>query len=198
MSSPTIYFVTDIEADGPSPYENSMLSFASVVVAETGEHLGMFEAVLQPRPDRVSDPGTMLWWQGQPEAWKAATNDPQPPSEIMPRYADWVESFSGRRIFAARPLLFDGLWMDAYLHDFAGTRALMVPRHTRPIFAGQGLCLVSYMAAVTGRRAVGEAADPVPRDWLGEHPQTHRASDDALGYASLLTRLLDMAAGKAT
>ena len=109
---------------------------------------------------------------------------------MMPRYASWVEGFVGRRIFAARPLLFDGIWMDCYLHDFAGTRALSVPRHPRQIFAGQGLCIVSFLSAMQGQTAVGEAADSLPPEWLGHHPHTHRAIDDARGYASLLARLL--------
>jgi hypothetical protein len=65
-----------------------------------------------------------------------------------------------------------------------------VPRHLRLIFEGQGLCIVSFMSAVFGRTAVGEAGDAIPADWLGHHPHTHRAIDDARGYASLLARLL--------
>ena len=197
MTLPTLYFVTDIEADGQSPYQNSMLSFATVVLSEVGEVMGEFEAVVKPRPDRRPDPGTSDWWLTQPEAWAAATADPQDPAEVMPRFAAWVEEFAGRRIFAARPLLFDGLWMDCYLDAFAGTRALYVMRHPRPIFMGQGLCIVSYQSAMLGQTAVGEAANPVPLDWLGDHPHTHRALDDARGYASLLARLLKMAAGQA-
>ena len=194
MTRETLYFVTDIEADGPSPYENSMLSFATVVLSESGAQLGEFEAVLVPRADRKPDAGTTAWWQTQPEAWIAATTGAEDPALVMPRFAGWVESFAGRRVFAARPLLFDGLWMDAYLHQFAGTRALSVPRHPRLIFEGQGLCLVSYLSAVQHQTAVGEAADPIPADWLGHHPHTHRAIDDARGYANLLARLLQLAA----
>ena len=197
MPRETLYFVTDIEADGPSPYENSMISFATVVLSETGEMRGEFEAVLTPRPDRRADAGTTAWWQTQPLAWAAATANARDPADVMTQFAVWVEGFAGRRIFAARPLLFDGLWMDAYLHDFAGTRALSVPRHPRPIFEGQGLCIVSFMSAVLGQTAVGEAANPIPPDWLGHHPHTHRAIDDARGYAELLARLLNSAGTRA-
>ncbi len=196
MTRDTLYFVTDIEADGPSPYENSMISFATVVLSERGVALGEFEAVLSPRADRRTDAGTLAWWQSQPEAWTAATTNPEDPSLVMPRFAAWVEGFDGRRIFAARPLLFDGLWMDTYLHQFAGVRALSVPRHPRPIFEGQGLCIVSFMSAILGQTAVGEAANPIPADLLGHHPHTHRAIDDARGYANLLAHLLEQAANR--
>jgi hypothetical protein len=117
------FVVTDIEADGPSPLGSSMLSFASVACDVTGTVLGEFEAVLEPRSDRKPHPETMAWWHTQPAAWAAATANPEPSETVMPRYADWVESLPGSRVFAAAPIIFDGLWMDHYLETFAGTRA---------------------------------------------------------------------------
>src|SRR5687768_5119751 len=96
----TIFVVTDIEADGPAPLHSSMLSFASVAVDAGGRRYGEFEAVLQPRPDRRPDDTTMAWWQTRPEAYAAATTDPQPAETVLPRYADWVESLPGVRVFA--------------------------------------------------------------------------------------------------
>ena len=52
---------------------------------------------LQPSPD------TMAWWETQPEAWAHATTNPEPAEIVMPRYADWVESLPGFRVFAAAP-----------------------------------------------------------------------------------------------
>ena len=66
------FVVTDIEADGPSPLESSMLSFASVACDVTGTVLDEFEAVLEPRSDRQPNPMTMAWWKTQPaegNAW---------------------------------------------------------------------------------------------------------------------------------
>ena len=42
----------------------------------------------------------MDWWQTQPEAWAHATENPQPPEEVMPRYADWVDTLPGFKVFA--------------------------------------------------------------------------------------------------
>ena len=97
----TTFVVTDIEADGPNPRRSSMLSFAAVAVDARGIRLGEFEAVLTPRPDRQPDETTMAWWATQPEAWKAATEGAAPPEIVMPRFADWVESLPGFRVFAA-------------------------------------------------------------------------------------------------
>ena len=120
----TTFVVTDIEADGPNPRRSSMLSFASVACDVRGQVLGEFEAVLKPRADRQADDTTMAWWATQPAAWKAATEGAEPAETVMPRYADWVESLPGQRVFAAAPMIFDGLWMDEYLDTFAGTGPL--------------------------------------------------------------------------
>ena len=186
------YFVTDIECDGPSPLTNSMLSFATVVVREDGEMCGEFEAVLEPRADKQSDVRTMQFWKTHPEAWSAATSNPEPPSEIMNRFAVWVESYSGKRSFAARPVAFDGIWMDHYLREFTDSYLLDVPYWGRCIFTAGALDIGTYISGIFNRTDI-DAGD-IPRSWLGDHEHTHRAIDDARGYASLLSKLLRLAA----
>lgn len=193
MKSLAHYFVTDIECDGPDPARNSMLSFASVVLREDGETCGEFEAVLAPRTDRAPDERTMQWWANQPDAWKAATLDPQDPALVMKRYADWVGTFPGLRAFAARPLMFDGLWIDAYLRAFADSFLLDVPYWGNCVFNASPLDIGTYMSGIFGRTEPHNGDIRLPAEWLGEHPHTHRAIDDARGYASLLGRLLTLA-----
>ena len=88
----TTFVVTDIEADGPSPLDSSMLSFASVACDVDGKVLDEFEAVLAPRADRKPHPVPWPGGQTQPEAWKHATEMPSRRRSVMPRYADWVEA----------------------------------------------------------------------------------------------------------
>ena len=186
---PVTYVVTDIEADGPSPLAHSMLSFASVAVDETGTVLSEFEAVLTPRPERGQDETTMAWWQTPPEAWQAATTDPEPPQTVMPRYADWVEALPGKHVFAAAPIIFDGLWMDHYLETFAGTRVLGGPFKSRQIFRGGGVCLYTMAGALRGAPYLRWGMQRVPGEWYGHITHTHKAIDDARGFANVLTRL---------
>ncbi|MEP7241271.1 MAG: 3'-5' exoribonuclease [Devosia sp.] len=186
------YVVTDIEADGPSPLGSSMLSFASVACDGAGTVLGEFEAVLEPRSDRKASPDTMAWWQTQPEAWAAATTDPEPADIVMPRYADWVETLPGYRVFAAAPIIFDGLWMDHYLETFAGTRVLGGPFKTRQIFRGGGICLYTLAGALRGAPYLKWGMQRVPPEWYGHIEHTHHAIDDARGFANVLTTLLGM------
>ena len=53
-TKPVTFVVTDIEADGPSPLESSMLSFASVACDVSGNVIGEFQAVLEPRSARAT------------------------------------------------------------------------------------------------------------------------------------------------
>jgi len=193
MTALAHYFVTDIETDGPDPARHSMLSFASVVLREDGEICGEFEATLLPRSDRTTDERTMKWWATQPEAWAASTDGAKDPATVMRRYAEWVESFPGLRAFAARPLAFDGDWIDVYLRTFADTFILDVSYWGRCIFSASPLDIGTYMHGVLGHTGPQMAGIAIPPDWLGNHPHTHRAIDDARGYASLLARLFDMA-----
>ena len=186
----TTFVVTDIEADGPSPLRSSMLSFASVACDVTGTVLGEFEAVLEPRSDRTPHPDTMAWWETQPEAWVHATTNPEPPEVVMPRYADWVESLPGLRVFAAAPMIFDGLWMDHYLETYADTRVLGTPlKHARQIFRGGGVCLYTMAGTLRGAEYLKWGMQRVPPEWYGHIEHTHRAIDDARGFANVLARL---------
>ncbi|MDJ0613234.1 MAG: 3'-5' exoribonuclease [Rhizobiaceae bacterium] len=198
MTIKTHYFVTDIETDGPAPSENSMLSFATVAVRNDGEISEEFEAVLEPIDDRKPDPKTLAWWHTQPEAWAATTLNPRNPKEVMNTFADWVEDFEGDRIFAARPLIFDGGWMDTYLHKFAKSRVCDGPYSGRHIFNGGGLDIPSFIAGLFANMKHVDNGVRIPDDWLGFNEHTHRAIDDARGYANLLSRLLKIVAGTQT
>jgi len=187
-----LFIVTDIESDGPTPLHNSMLSFASVAIAADGGRHGEFEAVLTPRPDRAANETTMAWWATQPEAWKAATQGAEDPAIVMPRFADWVESLPGPKVFVAAPMIFDGLWMDHYLDEFAGTRVLGGPFKTRQIFRGGGVCLYTMAGTLRGAGYLDWGMSKLPAEFYGHIPHTHRAIDDARGFANVLVELFKL------
>ncbi|MHB1103182.1 MAG: 3'-5' exoribonuclease domain-containing protein [Devosia sp.] len=191
----TTFVVTDIEADGPSPLANSMLSFASIACDVTGKVLDEFEAVLTPRADRQPSPDTMAWWASQPEAWAHATENPEPAEVVMPRYADWVESLPGFRVFAAAPMIFDGLWMDHYLETFAGTRVMGGPFKSRQIFRGGGVCLYTMAGTPRGAEYLKWGMRRAPAAWYGHIEHTHKAIDDARGFANVLAKLFELSQG---
>ncbi len=191
-AEPVTFVVTDIETDGHSPLRNSMLSFASVAVSYDGTVYGEFETVLQRRTDRESDAYTMEWWKGFPEAYAAATANPQPAEAEMPRFADWVEDLPGHKVFCAAPIMFDGPWMDHYLDTFAETRALGGPYAGRQLFRGGGVCLYTMAGTLRGQDYLNWGMQRAPAEWYGDIPHTHKAIDDARGFANVLVKLFEL------
>lgn len=189
ISDQWIYVVTDIETDGPWAGANSMRSFASVAVSLDGTEHGRFEAVLEELPGAAPNPKTLQWFQSIPEMWVAATANPEPIHDVMARYVRWVKDLSGPRMFAASPLAFDGAWIDYYLRRFTKYGVLQGPYEEDTLFDGPGLCIRSYAAAATGRPVADMSPANLPNEWLGDVEHTHRAIDDAIGYANLLVTL---------
>jgi hypothetical protein len=188
-SDQTVYVVTDIECDGPWPGRNSLLSFGSVAVRADGTLLGEFEAVLKGLPGAAPDPDTYAWFQTIPEMWAAATTDPRPPADVMADFVTWVRGLPRPRVFAASPVAFDGMWIDYYLRRFADDGAMPGPYEDDPLFDSAGFCIRSAVALATGWPWVDIRASWLPAEWLSDVPHTHRAIDDARGYAHLLVAL---------
>lgn len=184
------YVVTDIEVDGPHPGPHSMRSFASVAVSSDGTEHGRFEAVLEPLPGSQPSPPTYAWFQTQPEAWAACTTDPEPVPAVMARYTAWLHSLPSPRIFVASPLGFDGTWIDYYLRRFTAYGLAQGPYESDRVFHSAGMCLSSYASAVLGLEPGDFRSTDIDPALLGYVPHTHRAIDDALGYAHLLVDLL--------
>lgn len=191
-AQPVTFVVTDVETDGHSPLRNSMLSFASVALSYDGTRLGEFETVLQTRTDRAPDPLTTAWWETQPEAYIAATKDPKPAKSEMLHFADWVESLPHDKVFCAAPIMFDGPWIDHYLDTFAQTRALGGPFGGRQLFRGGGVCLYTMAGTLRGQDYLNWGMPKLPTQWYGDIPHTHKAIDDARGFANVLVKLFEM------
>jgi hypothetical protein len=195
MVSNPIYVVTDVEFDGPVPGRHSMLSFASVAVTPEGHIHGDFEATLGRLADATTDPETMLFWLTQPAAYTAATHNPEPPEAVMQRFVSWVKSLPGDAVFAAHPLALDGPWIDFYLQRFTHERLIEGPWRTQRLFRAAPLCLVSFAAGRLGWNPWDCDVLRYPAEWLGAHEHTHRAIDDAKGYAHLLAHLMGLGRG---
>jgi hypothetical protein len=189
---PEYFFVTDIEADGPNPGKNSMLSFATVAMTLPFKIEGTFSATIRPLPDCQPDPGTVAWFKSVPEAWAAATKDPVEPALAMANFVSWVRSFQGRRNFAAHGLAFDGGWIDHYLSRFTSERLISSLRDVDPLFGGGGICLRSLASGALGWAFSECEYSRYPHNLLGEVSHNHEALNDALGFAHLLANLRQM------
>lgn len=175
-----IYVSTDVEADGPIPGPNSMLSFASAAYCADKSLVDCFEANLLTLPGAVGDPKTMAWWQMQPDAWTACRTNPRDPAEAMPEYVVWLKSLPGKPVFVAYPAAYDFMFVYWYLMRFAGESP----------FSHSALDIKTYAMAILGTRYRESTKSNFPRQWFGDAPHTHVALDDAKGQGELFCSML--------
>ena len=180
MAAGEIYVSTDVETDGPIPGPNSMLSFASAAYTSGGELAATFSANLVTLPGAGGDPGTMSWWDGQPEAWAACRTDLEEPADAMARYRSWVDGLPGKPVFVGYPAAFDFMFVYWYLIRFTGASP----------FSHSALDIKSYAMAVLGTPYRSTAKRTMPRAWFGDFPHSHVALDDAIEQGALFCAML--------
>jgi hypothetical protein len=176
-----VYVSTDIEADGPIPGPNSMLSFASAAFFPDKTLVGTFAANLETLPGAAGDPVTMAWWQQHAEAYAATRHDTEPPAQAMARYAAWLKGLPGKPVFVGYPAAFDFLFVYWYLIRFTGESP----------FSHSALDIKTYAMALlkTGYRDAVKRT--MPRRWFdAAQPHTHVALDDALEQGALFCNML--------
>ena len=180
MNAQEIYVSTDVEADGPIPGPNSMLSFASAAYTARKELLGTFSANLETLPAASPDPKTVAWWATQPQAWAACRQDLQLPEAAMRRYADWLKALPGKLVFVSYPASYDFLFVYWYLMRFVGESP----------FSFSALDIQTYAMAMLkkGYRKSGKRG--MPRRWFEPRPHTHIALDDAIEQGMLFCNML--------
>ena len=87
-------------------------------------------------------------------------------------------------------MIFDGPWIDWYLRKFAGRPLVRGPLSGPRLFLTTTVDIPSLGAAVLKKSPAEIDRASFPVDWFGDVPHSHRAIDDATGYAHLLLRLL--------
>jgi hypothetical protein len=177
---PEIYVSTDVESDGPIPGPHSMLSFASAAYQADKTLLGTFAANLITLPGAQGEPGTMAWWQGQPEAWAACRADPRDPADVMPDYVRWLKALPGKPVFVGYPAAYDFLFVYWYLIHFAGESP----------FSHSALDIKTYAMAILGTEYRESVKRNMPKEWFDKLPHTHVALDDAKGQGALFCNML--------
>jgi hypothetical protein len=166
-----------------------MRGFASVAVDQSAAIVDQFQGCLAPLEGTEPDPETLSWLRSEPEAWADLTRNPHPAGEVMGAYVEWIRSLPTAAVLVAHPLVFDGLWIDWYLRKFTGLRVSPGAYGGERLFIG-GIDLQSLVMGATGWTYDKCRRNLYPDEWFGGHVHTHRAIDDALGYAHVLSSLL--------
>lgn len=187
-----MYFSVDIEADGPVPGLNSMLSFgvAAFDLSKTNplEPVSTFEANLDvlsgpewPRCHQNAD--TMAWWAKNPEAWAACRKNPQDPRDVFPRFVEWVKAAAG----AKRPVMvvyptYDFMWIHWYIHVFGNCQ--------KSPFSFSAYDIKSKAADRLGKGFRKAHKGNMPKRWFKGAPKhNHEALTDAIGQGILFVNM---------
>jgi hypothetical protein len=184
---PDLYFSVDIEADGPVPGLNSMLSFGLVVAASfdgdtfvsADADAPSFYRRLRPISDTFDPDALAVSGLDRDELMR----DGDDPTEAVDAAAAWIEEVSGdhRPVLVAWPLAYDWLFLQWYLLRFG----------TSPSPFGFSSCLdmKTLFWRYAGVPLDGAGMDDLPPELRGPAPHTHHALDDARQQAEIFVRL---------
>ncbi len=175
-----IYVSTDVEADGPIPGPNSMLSFGSAAFTSSGELVSTFSANLELLEGAVGNPKTMDWWSENQEAWAQTRTDLKAPKEVMQQYLAWLKALPGKPVFVGYPVAYDFMFVYWYLIKFAGESP----------FSHSALDIKTYAMAVLKLPYRDSTKRNMPKRWFPASPHTHVALDDAIEQGQLFCNIL--------
>jgi len=179
-AQPEIYVSTDVEADGPIPGVNSLLSFGSAAYQADKTLIGTFTANLETLLGATGDPKTMAWWASQPEAWAACRQQLEKPEVAFPRYLAWLKALPGRPVFVGYPAAYDFMFVYWYLIRFAGESP----------FSHSALDIKTYAMALLKQPYRDSTKRHMPKRWFDPMPHTHHALDDAIEQGALFCNML--------
>lgn len=191
MAKTDIYIAVDIEADGPIPGPNSMLSlgaaaFESPVAPYDPEvyrkPISTFEINFAPLEGASQDPNTMKWWNEQdPLVLKHVFENQEQPEIAISKFVSWVRSLKGDPVMVTYPS-WDYMWVHWYLIRFSG----------KTPFGLGCLDMKSYAFAAFHSAHFKGVSKPKMEDWVFEGCplHTHKALDDALGQGIMFMNLL--------
>ena len=175
-----IYISVDVETDGPIPGKHSLLSLGAAAFSVGDGLLDTFAINLHPLPDAAPDRETLKWWKTQPEAWEAATRNPEYPTIAMPRFVEWVKQQPGKPVFVGYPTGFDFTFVYWYLVAYTGASP----------FSFSALDIKTYACALMKKPFRECHKKTMPKEWLAKRPHTHDALDDALEQGELFMNML--------
>lgn len=191
-----VFISIDVEADGPIPGVNSMLSFGAAAfrIPEKGKFtwearkpIATFEANLDQLPGGTPSQATMAWWAKQPEAWAACRLNTRPASEVMPEFVRWVRGLPDKPVVVGFPVTYDFMFLYWYTMAFGGLE------DGQPCPYGfQGLDLKTMAWCRLGGRYKDASKKNFPKHWFqGSPAHNHQALTDAIGQGVMFVNMYD-------
>jgi hypothetical protein len=182
------YISIDVEADGPIPGRNNMLSFgAAAFTLGSTQPIATFEANLELIPEAKPSPSTMAWWATQPEAWEACRKNLQAPTKAMADFIRWVRKLPGRPVIVGYPVTYDFMFVYWYTMAFGG-----IPDGERCPYGFGGLDIKTLAWARLGGNFTASTKKNMPKKWFRGSPKhDHVALTDAIGQGMLFVNIVE-------
>ncbi len=181
-----IYISVDIEANGPCPGLNSMLSFAAVAFDHSrpvaSQEMSSFSANLELLEGAKPDKDTEIFWAKNLHAYEATRQNVVHPKDAMRLFRDWLRGIPGKKICVAFPAGFDFTFLYYYSHLFLGESPL----------GFSSLDSKTYAACLLNSKYSDASKKNFPSEWFDKSkPHTHVALDDAREQGFMFMRQLD-------
>lgn len=184
-----IYISTDIEAAGPSPGPNYLMSIGAAAFNLEKDLLGVFEANLKPIPNSIMDPKTKSeFWDKQPEAYARTLINQQNADEAMHNFKNWIgkirsENGNKRVVFVGYPAVYDFKWIDWYFNW---------AKIDNPFGFGNAICIKNYaFSHLKSRNHSNCVKRNYPKQWFKPKiMHTHVAYEDAIGQGILFVNVM--------
>lgn len=177
-----LFIVTDIETFGKKPGFASIASIGAVAVSYDGAILSEFSANLLELAEMSRDESTMEFWSRHPAAWAAHRVDPQPPDEVLLRFACWARSLCQVQqypVVVAAPVIFDVAFINWYFAAF---------KIDSPFACA--LDMGTFAATLAGKSQRYGNKYNYPACWRSSLPHTHIAIEDAHEQANSFIKML--------
>lgn len=176
MKNDEVYVSIDIEADGPIPGDNSMLSLGAVAFNNDGSVIDKFYINIDELIGAIQNPSTMEFWNRNKDAWNAMQKNKVAPDVAMKQFCDWLDSLSRSVVCIGYPAAYDFMFVYWYLMKFVG----------RCPFSHSALD-IKTMAMIAMKTSYKKSTKRnMPNRWFDKSlKHTHIASDDALEQGKL-------------
>lgn len=113
----TTYISVDVEANGPVPGLNSMISLGAAAFDRDANLLDKVLINFEELPWSKQDPDTMRFWGENPIAYLRTKENPQSAETGSLMFYKWYKKFTNP-VFVFMPAKFDGLFVYWYLQTF--------------------------------------------------------------------------------
>ena len=176
-----IFLSVDLEASGPCPYRNDLLSIGAVALRSTGEEIGSFEINLGPKNAEYNfdrDTKEQFWDKLDPSVLEYAMSNPQPFRQGLASFKEWVHSpeWDKKQACVFAPSLFDGLFLRASY--------LLVESN----FSMTALDFRSFVSGSLGTSLKKSSKRNLP--WKSEGVNDHRAINDARNQGHIFVQAI--------